>query len=67
MVFFSDALSVFQLCQKQQSTETDELLNEFSQLSQILPKVVPKWIPSHCKITGNEKADELPKNGSLLQ
>ena len=36
------------------------------QLSQLQKKIVLQWIPSHCGITGNERADELAKRGTEI-
>ena len=30
-------------------------------------RVVLQWIPAHCGISGNEKADELAKRGANMQ
>ena len=30
-------------------------------------RVVIQWIPAHCGISGNEKADELAKRGATMQ
>ena len=36
------------------------------QLSQLQKKIVLQWIPSHCGITGNERADGLAKRGTEI-
>ncbi|XP_070176142.1 uncharacterized protein [Littorina saxatilis] len=49
---------------------TDQSLEELKHQISILARkstVVLQWIPAHCGISGNEKADELAKNGSKME
>ncbi|XP_041349619.1 ribonuclease H1-like [Gigantopelta aegis] len=57
VVFLTDALSVLE------AIETDKLRNLSTKLQQITKtrQVVLQWIPAHCGILGNEKADTLDK------
>ena len=35
-------------------------------MSQLFKRVVIQWVPSHCNIPGNDKADRLAKAGVNL-
>ena len=60
MVFLTDARSVLQALQSGKLTDLQKLLNELSYQY----RVTMQWIPSHCGIPGNEKADQLAKEGA---
>ncbi|KAK7088755.1 hypothetical protein V1264_022638 [Littorina saxatilis] len=61
VVFLSDALSVLQ------ALENDKLpqLAKALQMVRQTRRVVLQWIPAHCGIPGNERADELAKEGAV--
>ena len=68
-VVFSDSLSVLQtLDHENYSSKT--IRNLALQISSFLEKHTPtlylQWIPSHCGIEGNERADILAKRGALM-
>ena len=59
IVFFTDAISVLQ------SLESGGLLQLRETLEDInCNRVVLQWIPAHCGIPGNERADSLAKSAS---
>ena len=62
--FFSDALSVLEAIQNPKKEDLDQLTMSLRALSEHYKKVVLQWIPAHCNIKGNEKADHLAKCGS---
>ena len=63
IVFLTDALSVLKALQAD-NEETISLSLKLSNLSKDVQKLQLQWIPSHCNIVGNEKADILAKEGS---
>ncbi|XP_060604706.1 ribonuclease H-like [Ruditapes philippinarum] len=60
IVILTDALSVLQALEHHQLPELSEVLSRMSQTRQI----ARQWIPAHCGIPGNEKADKLAKLGA---
>ena len=60
VVFLTDALSVLQ------ALENDKLPHLTSALQQVrrTRRVVLQWVPAHCGVPGNERADELDKAGA---
>ena len=36
------------------------------EIHELLPKIILLWIPSHCDVAGNERADELARKGTEL-
>ena len=66
IVFLSDSLSALQTLQ---STPTEEVTERLRQtLNQLAKTAITtvQWIPAHCDIKGNEKADNLAKEGRRL-
>ena len=59
MVFLTDALSVLQASENGKLSKLTTALGQLNYL-----RIVLQWIPSHCKIPGNEKADSLAKQGA---
>jgi hypothetical protein len=51
----------------QHSTDLSDLIDQLEDLNQSYQKVVIQWVPAHCQIRGNEKADKLAKQGGALQ
>ena len=66
VVIFSDALSVLQSLQKP-GKDLNELCSALTDLSNCKEEIVLQWIPAHCGISGNEKADHLAKEGGLQE
>ena len=62
-VFLTDAKSVLESLE---SGKVPHLDNDLSRISN-KRKIVLQWIPSHCGIPGNERADELAKEGTRLE
>nr|KAG5710959.1 hypothetical protein BaRGS_013693 [Batillaria attramentaria] len=67
IVFFTDCRSLLQSLQKpsteKQLADIQENIRQLSRRS----TVFLQWLPSHCGISGNEKADELSKTGSSMK
>ncbi|XP_064648747.1 uncharacterized protein LOC135500960 [Lineus longissimus] len=66
IVIFTDALSVLKAMQDPKKEEMQNLTTSLRALCSCRKKVVLQWIPAHCNIKGNEKADHLAKEGSQL-
>lgn len=64
IVLLSDAKSVLEALQSRKSNDLNDVLSSLALLSKY-HTVVLQWIPSHCGVTGNEKADNLAKEGSM--
>jgi ribonuclease HI len=67
VVIFTDALSVVTALSSPHSTDLSDLAYQLEQLTLSYQKVVIQWVPAHCDIKGNEKADKLAKMGGALQ
>ena len=59
VVFLTDAQSVLQAYNSDRLPSLKKALNNIKSLRTVL-----QWIPSHCGIEGNERADELAKAGA---
>ena len=67
VVIFSDSMSVLQALEneKQDSTLLTNITKTISTFMNIFEvEVTLQWIPSHCEIPGNERADTLAKKGA---
>ena len=62
-VFLTDCKSAIQSLQSPSDQLERDTLHSLTALSQQL-KVAVQWIPAHCGLSGNEKADRLAKLGS---
>ena len=67
VVIFTDAKSVLTALKSQHSSDLSDLSDQLEGLNQSYQKVVIQWVPAHCQIRGNEKADKLAKQGGALQ
>ena len=63
LVFLTDARSVLEALNHRKLQELRDSLSDIGKHR----RVALQWVPSHCGIPGNEKADRLAKNGSLMQ
>ena len=64
VVILTDSLSTLQaLAGKNPDAATRELQDSLKRLAALRPFTL-QWIPAHCGIQGNEKADSLAKEGS---
>ena len=63
IVFLTDASSVVEALKRNRDKELNDLSQAIHKLSEN-HKVVIQWIPSHCGLYGNEKADALAKEAS---
>ena len=63
MVVLTDALSVLQALQSGRKTDLNDLSTALASLCSS-HAVTLQWIPSHCKVPGNETADTLAKGGA---
>ena len=62
VVFLTDALSVLQAYNSDRLPSLKKALNNIKSLRTVL-----QWIPSHCGIEGNDKADDLAKLGAAKE
>ena len=63
----TDSMSLHQALVINNWKDRDPWLKQIKEvLFQIESKVTILWIPSHCNVAGNEKADELAKRGSEM-
>ena len=65
IVFLTDALSVLQSLKRNKDVENNALSTALANVSSE-HKTILQWIPSHCCQFGNETADRLAKEGSIL-
>ena len=63
IVILTDARSVLEALQSNKLPELKEVLS----IVQNKCRIILQWIPSHCGIAGNERADQLAKEGSNMQ
>ena len=60
----SDALSVLLSLNNSKNKELNQLRQALATLSSSVQNVVLQWLPAHCGIRGNERADTLAREGS---
>ena len=60
VVFLTDAMSVFEALT---NNKVPQLANALQRISTNL-NVTLQWIPAHCRVAGNEDADQLAKQGA---
>ncbi|XP_064645142.1 uncharacterized protein LOC135498689 [Lineus longissimus] len=63
IVILTDALSVLKSLQNPRKEDNNDLLKALKDLYSSRKKVVLQWIPAHCNVKGNEKADQVAKEG----
>ena len=61
IVFLTDALSVVTALKNKKNTDLQYLTQVMAEITCKVAQVTVQWIPSHCDIDGNEKADHLAK------
>ena len=67
VVFLTDAKSVLQKLLNAKNKDQSKLKKNLHQLTTTVKRVCLQWVPGHCNLFGNEKADHLAKNGSTLE
>lgn len=65
VVIFTDALSVLQAL-NQPSKDLNVLVDILTELSE-KTQLTLQWIPAHCGLQGNEKADQLAREGGAME
>ena len=63
----SDAKSVLQALHNPRNREHSNLKASLLQLGLSAQQIVLQWLPGHCNIWGNTRADQLAKEGSQLE
>ena len=63
-VILTDALSVISALKNHKRVDYDSLREKLQSLRSKFTEVAVQWIPSHCGLQGNERADELAKIGA---
>ena len=64
VVILTDASSVIQAIRNPKRNDMDDIRSQLQTISSRFQEFTVQWIPSHCGIPGNERADTLAKNGS---
>ena len=67
IVLLSDAKSVLQALHNPRNREHSNLKASLLQLGLSAQQIVLQWLPGHCIIRGNTRADQLAKEGSQLK
>ena len=67
IVLLSDAKSVLQALHNPRNREHSNLKASLLQLGLTAQQIVLQWLPGHCNIWGNTRADQLAKEGSQLE
>ena len=64
----TDSLSLHQAMEANQWKDPDPWIKELKTLIRNLPcNITILWLPSHCRVNGNDRADDLAKLGALMQ
>ena len=64
----SDSMSMAQAMEKSHWKDMDPWIKQIKEvLFELLPRVILLWIPSHCDVDGNERADDLAKIGTMME
>ena len=67
IVLLSDPKSVLQALYNPRNREHSNLKASLLQLGLSAQQIVLQWLPGHCNIWGNTRADQLAKEGSRLE
>ncbi|RUS86643.1 hypothetical protein EGW08_005592 [Elysia chlorotica] len=66
-VLLSDSKSVLEKLEDLKGEERQHLAKCLGNVVRNTESLVLQWIPAHCRIEGNERADRLAKEGSVLE